>query len=538
MDYVGYWHSPDYPDRELTVLNGDGSTVHFSLRYADWEGLSNVAAELQGQEATFAMALEGTVVKGRLTFGENSISVRITYSAHPQIHPEVMAFTEQSFTSGEYTQEDSTQEEPTQSTNDCPYLFVVEKEGHGIYTDPTYDTAYVRDMPLGKYTIVDERYDAYGNLWGKLKSGEGWICLTEITEPPGTTGYMLPLSSVRLLTEADVRHLSERELRIAVNEIFARNGRRFQDRELQAYFDGQAWYRGTIQPDDFDSAVLSHIERENAEFLRWYMEYGGDEQDIFCVSCGRECDSRDAVNGLCESCAAGECQWCGGPMSENHNCDDYPNVVCPNCGWGMYTTGVGVFGVVCPECNTWVVKPSSTYAMWKAAYIQYLVRYEETLTQCRFRLVYLDGDQIPELVIQGPDEAAGTWVCAYRDGWVVEMRGTSYIPGTGLLYHCDGRMGWYSSEICRLDAHGFTELFYGWQEDVFENYINASGQNDFRMYSEFYVREGRNETQVSEEAFLDMQREIFDFNAAEDLADAYGEGMWPRGDISQIILDW
>ena len=32
----------------------------------------------------------------------------------------------------------------------------------------------------GVYTIVEEQADEEGNLWGKLKSGVGWICLSEL----------------------------------------------------------------------------------------------------------------------------------------------------------------------------------------------------------------------------------------------------------------------------------------------------------------------------------------------------------------------
>jgi len=74
----------------------------------------------------------------------------------------------------------------------------------------------------------------------------------------------------------------------------------------------------------------------------------------FCANCGCSGAELDE-NGLCESCARSVCDWCGGPLSDSHNCDDYPNVICPNCGWGMFTTGVGVDGIVCPECGTPVV---------------------------------------------------------------------------------------------------------------------------------------------------------------------------------------
>ena len=52
----------------------------------------------------------------------------------------------------------------------------------------------------------------------------------------------------------------------------------------------------------------------------------------------------------CSVCISMSCN-CGGPISE-HNCNDYPNVVCSNCGWGVFVTGVGIDGITCPECGT------------------------------------------------------------------------------------------------------------------------------------------------------------------------------------------
>ena len=41
----------------------------------------------------------------------------------------------------------------------------------------------------GVYTIVEEATDADGNLWGRLKSGAGWICLTEPALAPIYADY-------------------------------------------------------------------------------------------------------------------------------------------------------------------------------------------------------------------------------------------------------------------------------------------------------------------------------------------------------------
>lgn len=91
-----------------------------------------------------------------------------------------------------------------------------------------------------------------------------------VEEPSGAvlaSREILPDSSIRLITDADVAELSEEELRIATNEIYARHGRRFKDAELQAYFDSQSWYDGTVEPSEFNEDVLSQIEKDNIKFL-------------------------------------------------------------------------------------------------------------------------------------------------------------------------------------------------------------------------------------------------------------------------------
>lgn len=82
---------------------------------------------------------------------------------------------------------------------------------------------------------------------------------------------VLKFSSSRKVTAADLSGLSKSQLRIARNEIYARNGRRFTDDDLQKYFDKQSWYYGEIEPEDFvDSEDLSALERRNVKFIKKY----------------------------------------------------------------------------------------------------------------------------------------------------------------------------------------------------------------------------------------------------------------------------
>lgn len=82
--------------------------------------------------------------------------------------------------------------------------------------------------------------------------------------------YILPESDSRYLTDSDVRDLTANELMLARNEIYARHGRKFKDLEIQAYFNSQSWYKGTVEPDDFSTDVFNKYEKENLEFIKKY----------------------------------------------------------------------------------------------------------------------------------------------------------------------------------------------------------------------------------------------------------------------------
>ena len=79
--------------------------------------------------------------------------------------------------------------------------------------------------------------------------------------------YILPDSDSRMLTEADLENLGERELMLARNEIFARHGFIFTTQWIQGYFLTQGWYRGTTPANQFDSSVFNSYERANVDLI-------------------------------------------------------------------------------------------------------------------------------------------------------------------------------------------------------------------------------------------------------------------------------
>ena len=60
------------------------------------------------------------------------------------------------------------------------YTLRIEDPETMLYAGPAFLSGAVAMVEeAGTYTIVEEALDSDGNTWGRLKSGAGWICLTE-----------------------------------------------------------------------------------------------------------------------------------------------------------------------------------------------------------------------------------------------------------------------------------------------------------------------------------------------------------------------
>lgn len=80
--------------------------------------------------------------------------------------------------------------------------------------------------------------------------------------------YILANSNKEELTEADLTGLTKEQLRLARNEIYARNGMIFGVKDLDDYFAEKSWYTPKYSSDEFyDKVEMSIIEETNAEFI-------------------------------------------------------------------------------------------------------------------------------------------------------------------------------------------------------------------------------------------------------------------------------
>ena len=80
--------------------------------------------------------------------------------------------------------------ETSEPAGDEGCTFRIEDPETMIYAGPAFvyeATALIGEA--GSYTIVEEATDADGNTWGRLKSGAGWVCLTEPALAPIYADY-------------------------------------------------------------------------------------------------------------------------------------------------------------------------------------------------------------------------------------------------------------------------------------------------------------------------------------------------------------
>lgn len=78
--------------------------------------------------------------------------------------------------------------------------------------------------------------------------------------------YIFPDSSDKSVSASDIEELDNEDLRIAINEIYARHGYIFQSsQEMRDYFDDKDWYEPDDDMDDMKKVPLNKTEKKNID---------------------------------------------------------------------------------------------------------------------------------------------------------------------------------------------------------------------------------------------------------------------------------
>lgn len=113
-----------------------------------------------------------------------------------------------------------------------------------------------------------------------------------------------------------------------------------------------------------------------------------------------------------------------------------------------------IFDVILPKNND--------LPEWKTAYLDFLK--DKNGEYISFSLVYIDGDDIPELYMNGVSEATGDSISSYKNGKVIEQLlnrtgGGRYIENGGQIFNYNGNFGYYQTHMYQLDNNGFNQTF-------------------------------------------------------------------------------
>lgn len=105
------------------------------------------------------------------------------------------------------------------------------------------------------------------------------VVIQPVVEHLDAADYILPNSDKVYYSRSDFAGLSDWELYVARNEIYARYGREFKNDDLARYFARKSWYVPRYTPEEFDSMAspLNSYEKHNVDELLSYEKSIGSQ---------------------------------------------------------------------------------------------------------------------------------------------------------------------------------------------------------------------------------------------------------------------
>ena len=194
----------------------------------------------------------------------------------------------------------------------------------------------------------------------------------------------------------------------------------------------------------------------------------------------------------------------------------------------------------------------STSAKWKQAYIDYINEYDKNIDTVTgkyiesYKLVDINGDEIPELYINYGFTAAGDELCSYYDGKIIKqwmsISGFSYIEGQNIFCDSGGHMGSYHDKVYTMENGTFKLLCDG----EYGEKRNPDIQRDENGHIIFFYK--FNDVDVSHQEYKKSLENVYDKNKAYIIANNVtynsanhryeGDGIYYYDDIIEVINNY
>ena len=178
---------------------------------------------------------------------------------------------------------------------------------------------------------------------------------------------------------------------------------------------------------------------------------------------------------------------------------------------------------------------------WQEAYITYLEGIERTYDEYLgvyldvYMLVNINGDSVPELFINFGTGAAGSVICTYFDGSVIEqaVSSLSFIEGKNLFMDSGGRMDVYYDDIYCIENGAFISLGEG--DYGAEDNANIQYDSDGNPIYDYYW----NGIQVSSaEEYQNLLNEVYDLEQSVSFYDMVEYDSDLRRSIGENVSDY
>ncbi|MBQ3202493.1 MAG: hypothetical protein IJB36_02490 [Clostridia bacterium] len=146
---------------------------------------------------------------------------------------------------------------------------------------------------------------------------------------------------------------------------------------------------------------------------------------------------------------------------------------------------------------------------WKTAYLNFLEQEKDSHNS--YALVYIDGDDIPELYLSGIAEATGDSICSYKNGAIVEQQlnrigGGWYIEKSGNVINQNGNMGRIYTHVYQLNEDGFILTF----EALSAERVEVLENDEYKLHYEYSI----GDKTVNESEYKSAVNAAFNFENA------------------------
>ena len=166
---------------------------------------------------------------------------------------------------------------------------------------------------------------------------------------------------------------------------------------------------------------------------------------------------------------------------------------------------------------------------WQDAYLAYLDEHkEEAGTEDVYSLIYVDGDDVPELVINTGFEAGGCRILTYHGGLLDVLQTArlhfTYIENENLLNNSEGNMGYYYDNVYTIHNGRWVNIFSGEYSEFDPNSPEDDYDEELGRYNTLYYyidgRETDKDTYIRELSRiydLDREKEPEEYMRYDDL---------------------